>query len=104
MAVMTGEKFTRREISIDGSSFVDCEFVDCKLVFGATAPVTFDGCTFDGSEWVFEGAASSTLEFLSVLSRGLEGEGQDLIEGIFQSVKEGSLQHRRYEPIAASAA
>ena len=65
-------------IRLDGNEFIDCRFDDCTLVFGATAPVTLDGCTFGpGVRWAVDGPAALTCGFL----RGLwQSGGAQVVE------------------------
>jgi hypothetical protein len=87
----TDREFIGQTVNLDGNRFVNCRFQDCQLVFYAYEPVSFDRCVFDECDWVFEGAADIMLSFLTALYHGLGKSGQDLVELIFDSVRNGSF-------------
>jgi hypothetical protein len=59
--------FNHETITLDGESFADCEFRDCRLIYrGGPAP-NFNDCRFDGCEWRLEDAAAHTLALLKVM-------------------------------------
>lgn len=84
----TDRDFTTSTVDLDGNQFVNCRFYDCKLVFYAYEPVSFDRCVFTECAWVFEGAADNMLSFLTALYHGLGESGQSLVELIFKGVRE----------------
>lgn len=57
-------------VRLDGNSFEGCAFDHCRLVFGGSDEIGITGCTFTACEWAFEGAAATTLKFLSSLFNG----------------------------------
>src|SRR4051812_7917464 len=62
------------EVRIDGNSYTSCTFkAGCSLIYaGGPEPIGFKDCDFSGDVcWVFEGAASQTLNFL----RGMHANG-----------------------------
>ena len=83
--------FSGKTVELDGNQFVNCRFYDCKLMFFATAPVSFDQCVFNECDWSFEGPADIMLSFLTALYHGLGVSGQDLVELIFQGIRERSF-------------
>ncbi len=64
--------YENRRLTVDGGRFVRCRFVQSKIIYYATAEVSFEGC-----EWIFEDAADRTLRYLSMLQHqgGNEGKG-----------------------------
>ncbi|CAN5182664.1 hypothetical protein BH10PSE2_BH10PSE2_08690 [soil metagenome] len=56
------------QVSLDGKTFRDCEFVDAQLMFeGGAAPV-FINCRFQRSRFGFDGAAANTVNFLRAMA------------------------------------
>ncbi len=89
MEHVKGRTFEHERISIDGKFFEDCQFIECKLIFGATDATGFDGGTVDSCEWVFEGAALRAYQLLSDLYQdGLGIGGPALIEAVFAGIRE----------------
>lgn len=86
------QTFEDERLEVDGTTFERCVFKRCRIVFSAIDTVSFKQCHFDTCEWIFDGPAEATLKYLSALYRGLGPAGQDLIELIFQSVREGNLE------------
>lgn len=93
--------FKGETVQLDGNQFVGCTFYDCKLVFYAYEPVSFDRCVFHECDWVFEGAADIMLSFLTALYHGLGVSGQKLVELIFQGIREKTFVN---EPPARAVA
>lgn len=83
--------FENERWEVDGLTFEHCTFRRCKIVFSATEPVAFKECTFIECEWVFHGPAATTLDYVAALSHGLGAGGRELVEGIFQSILDGSF-------------
>ena len=81
--MQTATIFNHETVLLDGDSFVDCEFRDCRLVFSGGEPPTFSGCRFDDCEWKFEDAAARTLAQLKLVwNQGGKGPIQALIKEI----------------------
>jgi hypothetical protein len=85
-------------VELDGNEFERCTFIQSKLVFSATASVSFESCVFDRCEWVFDGPAETMLFFLSALYRGLGPEGERLVEAIFESIRSGTVGDKITKP------
>ena len=102
---VTGQTFEHEHITIDGTIFEDCRFVECELEFGAHETVGFDGCTFVSCEWIFEGPALLAYQFLAALyDDGLGMGSQALLDAVFAAVREGPTDDARLSTRAASAA
>jgi hypothetical protein len=69
--------FRDQRVELDGNEFASCTFINCTLVFSASAPVTLVGSNFDDCSWTFEGAAANTVGFMRLL---YHGGGKQLIE------------------------
>lgn len=65
--MQTGTIFNHETVSLDGESFADCEFRDCRLVYAGGEPPAFRDCQFHDCEWKFEDSASNTLAYLKVV-------------------------------------
>lgn len=81
--MQSGAKFNHETLTLDGESFADCEFRDCRLIYnGGPAPV-LTNCRFDDCDWKFEDAAANTLAYLKVVwSVGGKAPVQALIKEI----------------------
>jgi hypothetical protein len=88
--IVENRTYKDQTVRIDGTLFVRCRFDNCKLIFKAQDLVGFDHCDLIECQWVFDGPAENALLFLSALYR-LGPAGQDLVEGIFQSVRTGEV-------------
>lgn len=91
MRQIRNETFSHTLIELDGKHFIQCQFLQCKLVFTAYETVAFDGCVFDQCDWVFDGPAETTLKFLSALYAGLRPQGELLVEEILNGVRNGRI-------------
>jgi hypothetical protein len=65
------------------STFHDCDFQKCRMVYaGGEAPV-FESCRFEDCDWKFEDAAARTLEHMkAVWNAGGKQQLQALIKDI----------------------
>lgn len=59
-----GVAYNHQTVELDGETFNDCEFAECRLVYSGGEPPTFTRCRFDDCEWKFEDAAANTLAYL----------------------------------------
>lgn len=79
----SGESYNHQTVALDGETFSDCQFAECRLVYSGGAPPRFDGCRFDDCEWKFEDAAAHTLAYLKVMwSAGAKAAVQSSIKDI----------------------
>lgn len=79
----------RERIVLDGHHFERITFDHCVLVFAATAPVQLEDCRFVGCQWLFEGAAALTVDFLRAM--GLGG-GEEVIAAALPFTAEGAVK------------
>lgn len=86
MDAVNNQTFTQERVSVDGKAYTDCTFTNVTLVYGAGTVPTFTDCTFANTNLVFEGAASSTLQFLSGLYQG--GFARS-VDAIFENIRTG---------------
>lgn len=81
--MQTATIFNHETVALDGESFSDCEFRDCRLVYSGGEVPHFDGCRFDGCEWRFDDAAQRTLAHLKLVwSQGGKATVQAMIKEI----------------------
>lgn len=95
-----GQTFQQETINLDGNQFERCAFIRCKIVYTAADTFSIDGCTFTICDWVFDGPAERTLFYLSALYRGLGPQGQELVDVIFQQIKQGTVGQESVLPSA----
>ena len=86
--MQTATMFNHETVVMDGESFVDCEFRDCRLVYSGGQAPAFKGCRFDNCDWRMEGAAASTLEHLKgIWAAGGKAAVQVMIKEITGAAK-----------------
>lgn len=95
------QHFKGETVELDGNHFVNCHFFDCKLVFHAYNPVSFDRCVFNECDWTFEGPAENMLDFLKALYHGLGPNGHSLVEVIFKGIQDGTFPASKSSPALA---
>lgn len=79
----TGITYNHETVALDGESFADCEFRDCRLVYSGGEPPSFARCKFDGCDWRFDDAAARTLAHMKVVwGLGAKATVQALIKEI----------------------
>ena len=79
----SGISYNHETVALDGESFSDCEFRDCRLIYSGGEPPHFSGCKFADCVWKFEDGAANTLAYLKLVW-GL-GE-KALIQGLIKEV------------------
>lgn len=104
MEIVRDQKYDDRSVPVDGRRFESCVFDRSRLVFTGEGPVEFSGCTFIACNFVFDGAALDTLQYLATINDGLGVEGERLISSIFTSIQDGTLGEKLYASDVASAA
>ena len=87
MAEFIDSTFRGGRVPLDGQRFVRCMFKDAKIVFTGLAPVIMEGCSFENVEWVFEGPAALTVNFLRALYQGGGEGGRKLVEATFEQIR-----------------
>jgi len=65
--MQTGASYNHETITLDGESFTDCEFRDCRLVYSGGGVPVFENCKVENCEWKFEDAAARTLAHLKAV-------------------------------------
>ncbi|HEY3694149.1 hypothetical protein [Phenylobacterium sp.] len=78
-----GVIYNHETVALDGETFSDCEFRNCRLVYAGGEPPIFKDCRIDGCEWRFDEAAGRTLAHLrAVWNAGGKSSVQALIKEI----------------------
>ena len=63
----SGDIYNHETVSLDGETFSDCEFRDCRMIYAGGELPVFDGCTFVDCDWKYEAAAARTLAYLKLV-------------------------------------
>jgi|SRR5689334_2185108 hypothetical protein len=87
------QQFRDENIHIDEDEYQFCRFQNCRIIFSGNGPARFSNCKFDECQWVFDGAAEETIQYLAALYSGLGAGGRALVEGVFQGIREGGVGH-----------
>ena len=86
-STITGQKFAKSDIRLDGKYFVGCSFENCVLRFGGTEVFGFQNCTASNARFEFDGHAAAVLSALSVLyGSGFKSD----VESLFQRIRDMS--------------
>lgn len=78
--------FADERVVIDGTHFEDCTFDTCTLIYRGGVPPNFLRCDFAAPRFVFEEAAQSTLQLMSVIYNGID---ERIIEKTFDEIRKG---------------
>ena len=79
----SGVSYSHETVTLDGESFEDCEFRDCRMVYAGGEPPVFESCSFHDCDWKQDDAAARTLAYLKVLwNAGGKATVQTLIKDI----------------------
>ncbi len=79
----SGVAYNHETVALDGETFDDCEFRDCRLTYAGGAPPVFNNCAFHGCDWRFDEAAGRTLVHLkTVWLAGDKPTVQAIIKGV----------------------
>jgi len=80
---MPSTTYSHETVALDGETFVDCEFRDCRLVYAGGEPPVFRDCKFHDCDWRQDDAAARTLAYLKVVwNAGGKATVQTLIKDI----------------------
>lgn len=88
MADHVSETLTHDTVHLDGNSYINCVFEDCRLIYSGGVHPVFQGNSIERCTWTFEGSASRTLAFLRLLYHGMGEGGKELIETTFREIRE----------------
>jgi len=79
-----GETFTDVHLVMDGDSYYDCVFENCKLTFTGQLGVTLKDCKFNNCTFAFSGPASDALLLMQAL---YEQGATEMIETTFDVIR-----------------
>jgi hypothetical protein len=86
MTKIVKQSFQNKTEVLDGREFVDCEFVNCTVVYrGGTLPM-WTNCRFDECRFQFEDSADRTLNFLKMMYHSCPGAGPQFVDSIFKQM------------------
>jgi hypothetical protein len=83
----TDATFENQDVVVDDAHYVRCRFTRCRLLYHGGPIPRIDDCQMLDCTWHFEEAAQRTLEMLRAIYHGLEGAGQHIVEGAFDSIR-----------------
>lgn len=79
--------YSGARVRIDNQIFKNCIFSNCVIEYAAEGPISLSGCTFNNCQWVFVGAAQSTLNFMQTMYHSMGDFGRGMIESTFDNIK-----------------
>lgn len=91
MARHEGQTFRNQRVSIDGNTYVRCQFHNCELVYAGGDNVGLQYCDFDNVRWTFDGPAARTIVFMTGLYNGGDAGARALIDKTIENIRRGSL-------------
>lgn len=87
MALHQDQAFLSERVLMDGNEFRRCTFTDCQLVFRGEQPFVLDQCMIQDPEWVLDGPAANTIQFLTTAYHSMGEAGVRLIEATFNNIR-----------------
>jgi hypothetical protein len=93
--------FTDETVKVDGNTYFNCRFVDSRIVYEGGPLPKFEHCVFERCQWVFDGPAENTIQYFALLYTGLGPGGKELMEGVFDSIRQGGVGHGTLLPTPA---
>jgi len=88
------KKYENISVSLDGGTFVGCEFTRCRMIFSGLLPVTLEGGRFSECQWEFSGPAAQAIGFMAAIyAQG--GGGAELIEKTFENIRKNATGQAR---------
>ncbi len=84
----SGKTMTNVSEVIDGNTYTDCRFDNCKLIFRGGEIPRISGCHFENCQWQFEDAAERTLIFMRQLYHGMGAGGAQLVEATLAQLRQ----------------
>jgi hypothetical protein len=83
----TNNTYKNLTIHVDGQSFINCLFENCVLEFSGTGYLEFQSNKLVNTRWAFVGPAGNTIGFLAALYGGLGTEGVEVVERLFDEIR-----------------
>jgi hypothetical protein len=79
--------FSNMAVATDGNSYFECTFVRCRLIFRADAPVILEDNVMEDCQWVLDGPALLTLQFLHAFYQDDTDGGRRIADGYIQMIR-----------------
>ena len=83
----TNETFADEIITLDDNSFIDCNIVQCDIVYEGTGVGVLANCIIESARFSFTGAAARTLDLMSKL---YANGGASIVEATFEAIRSGN--------------
>lgn len=83
-----GQVFENVPVRLDNHEYLNCTFRRCQMMYGATGKVALGNNIFDGCTWMFDGAASLTVGFMTAMYAQGAG-GRELIDHTIDAIRRG---------------
>lgn len=87
IVLVAGQDFGVERLSIAGKRFVGCTFNGTEIVFDGTESGGFERCRFTRHRFTFSGAAALTLGVLTVMYK--DPSLRPMLDETFQNIKSG---------------
>jgi len=84
---ISNNTFTKEEVVLDFHEYEACSFTDCRFVVLGYGAFALNQCQVVNCEFTFAGPAASTIQTMSTIYHSLGEQGQKLIEGTFESIR-----------------
>lgn len=84
--IVQNQTIKKCHVSLDGETFIQCSFINCKLIYSGLMPISLKNCTFENCNWSFSGPAKNTITFMKGLY-SLDGSTSVVIEKVFEQIR-----------------
>lgn len=84
MATYKDASFENLQLVLEGEEFIRCKFDKCVLTYSGGPLPMLNGCSFNESNFVLDGPAAKTINFLIGM---YHGGMKDVVEGIFNTIR-----------------
>ena len=87
---LIGQTISDKTEVIDGNTYSECRFENCKMVYRGGPIPSIGSCHFQDCQWQFEDAAERTLVFMKQLYHGMGPGGVELVEATLGALRQGA--------------
>lgn len=87
---ISNHKFTSEEVVLDFHEYDTCEFTNCRFVVLGYGAFALNKCEVTNCEFTFAGPAASVIQTMATIYHNLGDQGQKLIEGTFDQIRNAS--------------
>ena len=85
--------FINEEVILDFHEYEGCTFSNCRFVVLGYGAFALDQCEVINCEFNFAGPAASTIQTMSTIYNSIGEQGKSLIEGTFESIRNGNSKN-----------